>query len=151
MSNASIDDLIARLESATEGSRELDAEIACALHILPPDAPGWLQRWSGPFVPISYPESDPGQIAAINSKGGTSVNWAPLCFTESLDAAVSLIPDHLWWCIAKGKTRPDEPMYGAQILGGAQIPGGARMVAEAETDASAAMAICIAVLKSRKP
>lgn len=62
-------------------------------------------------------------------------------FTSSVNDALTLIPDGLFWIIAKGVTRQDEPLYGAQLLMGSIV------VAEGETDASPAAALCIAVLR----
>jgi len=45
--------------------------------------------------------------------------------------------------MGKGRTRPDEPLYGAQIL------DGERAIAEAENDASPALALLCAALKAR--
>lgn len=65
---------------------------------------------------------------------------------ESLDAALTLIaPDH-WWMIGKGKCTDEEPMYGAQILG-AFADG--KVIAEADNDTSAALALCAAALRAR--
>jgi hypothetical protein len=145
MTNPKLDDLIARIAAATGPDRALDAEIAVALRIVSDKAPKWLRRWTGPFALISFEGSDPGQLGAMRPNGENAVNWPAPRFTASLDAAITLIPDDLWWCIAKGKTRPDEPLYGAQIL------GGEKLVAESECDGSAALCLCIAALKARTP
>lgn len=64
-------DLIAKLESASEGSRALSEEVAVAL--------GWkraalLAGWKAPNDPFGRVQNAPG-------------------FTESIDAAISAIPD----------------------------------------------------------
>jgi len=48
--------------------------------------------------------------------------------------AIASIPSDLNWLIGKGKTRPDEPPYGVQLLRGLEV------VAEAESDD-----LCIAI------
>ena len=40
------------------------------------------------------------------------------------------LPNDLYWLIGKGKTRPDEPLYGVQLL----EPGSLKIIAEAEHD-----------------
>jgi hypothetical protein len=71
-------------------------------------------------------------------------------FTSSLDAALTLVPKGMWWLIGLGKTRPKEPLYGAQILlHGPRPPYNADVLAEGEHDANPAIALCIASLKAR--
>jgi hypothetical protein len=62
----------------------------------------------------------------------------------SLDAAETLVPKGHYWFVGAGKTRPDEPLYGAQTLIGDAVVG------EAETDVSAALALTIAALRDRE-
>jgi hypothetical protein len=47
----------------------------------------------------------------------------------SVQHALNSIPDELYWVIGKGKTRPDEPLYGIQIMDKKR-----NIVAEAEDD-----------------
>jgi hypothetical protein len=47
----------------------------------------------------------------------------------SVQHALNSIPDELYWVIGKGKTRPDEPLYGIQIMDQKR-----NIVAEAEDD-----------------
>ena len=63
----------------------------------------------------------------------------------SIDDAIALIPDDLYWLIGKGKTRPTEPLFGAQLFkqGSFDIP-----FAEAEHE-DGPTAIYIAVLLAR--
>ena len=56
---------------------------------------------------------------------------------DRLRAAIDSIPADLNWLIGKGKTRPDEPPYGVQLLRGLKI------VAETEGDD-----LCAAILKA---
>lgn len=115
-------DLAARCEAAEGPDRDLDEQIALAV--------GWtfhrdplFDFWREPNRADEHEE--------------------PPAFTASVDCALTLIPDGMWWLIGKGRTRPDEPLYGVQIL------DGERVVAEAETEASAALAICAASLRAR--
>ena len=110
MTPPALGDLIARIESAAEGSEALDREIG-------------LITGRGYFNPPCL---------------------GSYYFTRSLDAAMTLIPANRFWLLGKGRTRPDEPMYGAQILDGGYV------IAESENDASPALALCAAVLKARK-
>lgn len=66
----------------------------------------------------------------------------PRYYTTSLDAAMSLVPKGLYWLVGAGKTRPDEPLFGAQILRGQTV------VAGGETGASAAAALCASALRA---
>lgn len=47
----------------------------------------------------------------------------------SVQHALNSIPDELYWIIGKGKTRPDEPLYGVQIMDQQR-----KILAEAEDD-----------------
>jgi hypothetical protein len=84
----------------------------------------------------SWPSAD-----YVESKTGSGPPYL-----NSVDAALSLIPDPFNWIVGKGRTRPDEPPYGVQIL----LTDGAAddVIAEAES-ASAPIAICIAALRAR--
>lgn len=46
----------------------------------------------------------------------------------TVDQAIASIPHDLNWLIGKGKTRPDEPPFGVQLLRGLKV------VAETEGD-----------------
>lgn len=65
-------------------------------------------------------------------------------YTGSYDAARLLIPAGLFWLVSEGKTRPDEPLGGAQI----RDPKSLEIITEAEHQ-SAIIALCIAGLKAR--
>jgi hypothetical protein len=115
--------LLSRPEALTGPSREVDAEIALATGWARGTMPNGEQYWRNPAMQIC-PQ--------------------PPRYTESLDAAVALVADDLYWLIAKGVTRPDEPMYGAQILAGTDV------IAEAEHNANPAIALVIAILRARE-
>lgn len=130
MSDTSIEDLIARLASATEGSRELDLAIFNAMRREAQRPWRWTCDFKETVTNDQYGPGAPGN--PVNSLEH---------FSTSVDDALTLFPDDLWWCLAKGKTRPGEPLYGARIVSGDAV------LAEAETDAGAAVALCIAKLK----
>lgn len=89
MAESKLTDLIAKLEAATEGSRELDVEIACALR------PG-----SRPYryAPGTYSFRD--EMGVWDTKHVSTV-------TTSLDAIVALIERKLpvWWVQYLGQTQ----------------------------------------------
>lgn len=66
-------------------------------------------------------------------------------YLDSIDDAIGLVPPGLYWLIGAGKTRPAEPLFGAQIID----PASGAVIAEAEGDVTAAHTICIAALKAR--
>ena len=84
---ASLQELKGRLERATEGSRELDAEIMVALRRVP----GPLTTWNK-LVPqdgcIANRGGYPGTVYCENA---SSQWYEPPLYTTSIDAAVSLI------------------------------------------------------------
>lgn len=121
-------DLIERLEKATEGSRELDAEIAYHFVSLLPGV-------------TMHKESVPGSDVFAFWKYGVCYNcsrWEP--FTTSLDAALTLVPSRLgiMWDVAK---YPGESA--AAYVGQRDVP--MRQFVPAKTPA---LALCIASLKA---
>ncbi len=115
-----IDDLIGRLEAATEGSHELDGAIYRYLH------PKRCEQYA-----------DDREIRHA---------WTCPQWTTSLDAALTLVGDK-WWTVGPGKTREAEPLYGAAIY--EPIVGEPQLIASGETNANPALALCIAALKAR--
>jgi len=101
-----VKDLIAKLEAATEGSRELDREVAKAVY-------GWKRVQPGYYVPR---------------------------FTQSLDAALTLVPEGWEWFKPQNNYQSDKPRI--EIFGPIDY-----QVAAAATPA---LAICIAALKARE-
>lgn len=144
MINPKLDDLIARIEAATGPDRALDAEIACYLKIVPDPAPGWLKRWSGPFAPISFRGSDPGQIAAMHSDGKSGVNWTSPRFTASLDAAITLVPQGSFWSLLTSGDN-DHGYQAAVVPFRRDIP---RELTYTSCE-TPALALCAAALKAR--
>ena len=72
--------------------------------------------------------------------------FAPWKYTTSIDAALKLVPEGLYWVVTHGRTRPDEPL-GCTMLTGKEPAN--EKVCEAE-GATAALATCIAALKARQ-
>jgi hypothetical protein len=126
--NAAVAELIERLERASEGSAELDKAIAFAA--------GYRARYTVDGMTYFTPPA-----------GDQSVMRPPPPFTESIDGALSLVPEGCFWIIARGKTRPDEPLFGARVM--KDLLSREEVIGEAEHEASAALALCIAALKAR--
>lgn len=118
-------ELISRLEKSRSQSRDLDADIAIACNIIVER-----QWWS-----INYLTCD--MVA---------------CYTSSVDAAIGLaekmLPGH-GRLTGKGRTRPDEPLYGAQIFDVEFAPAltPQNLIGEAEHGVEA-IALVIAVLRA---
>jgi len=71
--------------------------------------------------------------------------WTP--FTSSLDAALALVEEKLpgtFWHVAKGRTRPDEPLFGAELV--SPEHGGVNVAVEHES--SVALALILALLRA---
>lgn len=133
-------DLAARCQTAEGPGRALDVGIAEFMgkvlmpwHAIAQDDGCFMRRVGDTWLEITH--------SKVSGMWPTD-RYIPR-YTASIDAALTLIPDGMWWLIGKGRTRPDEPLYGVQIL------DGERVVAEAETEASAALAICAAALRAR--
>jgi hypothetical protein len=76
----------------------------------------------------------------------------PACYTSSIDAALALVPEGMWWHIGAGRTRADEPLYGAVILwpgDNPKPPYACDEVGAGEHPTSQAIALCIAALKAQ--
>lgn len=70
-------------------------------------------------------------------------------YSDSLDAAMTLIPAGRGWLVGFGRTRPDEPVGGAQITASAyDFLKSGDIIAEAEA-ATPALALCAAALRTR--
>ena len=120
------DSLLSRLQALTEPSREIDKEIALAN--------GWRQLkrnlWFKPADANSYSQSFE----------------EPPHYTGSLDAIEPLAAE-FYYLFAKGKTRPEEPLYGVQIL---RPDGSANdIIVEAEHDLPS-VALLIAIMKAKE-
>ena len=116
-------DLIASLEAATKGSRELDAEIFAAI------SDDRTIRLGDGAAPGCY-----WQL----SVGGRSLHTAPI-YTTSLDAALRLVPEgYDWWTVdgfadGQGCASCYKKGIGGDLYNGS----------------TPALALCIAALKAR--
>jgi len=117
--------IIARLEKATAPDRQLDAAIAVACK----STTGFVEHLRDEWVSKASPNS--GVVPAPK-------------YTSSIDAALTLVPEGMFWHVACGKSRPDEPLGGAQII----TPGPLDAIGEGEA-ATPVIALCIAALKAR--
>jgi len=88
-------DLIKQLEEATECSRDLDADIA--IDIAPEKGGEFFREDNGRFT--FYPELGPKRIS-----------FAPK-FTESIDAALTLVPEGWNWATNHNTTWVDRKKY----------------------------------------
>lgn len=118
-------ELIAALEAATGPSRELDGEIALAVNA----------------VPVNYSRRGVATASARAEWWDDSREtcwWSAPHFSASLDAAMTLVPDKMGWEMdnwPQGKM-----LYHAAIRGGHGL-----------SNATSAIALCIAALKARLP
>ena len=126
------DSLLSRLQILTEPSREIDAQIALAN--------GWRQLkrnlWFKPADANNYSQSFE----------------EPPHYTGSLDAVEPLAAE-FYYLFAKGKTRPDEPLYGVHLY---RADGRQRqsfrshaILAKAEHDLPS-VALLIAIMKAKE-
>lgn len=95
-----IPDLIALLEGAEQGSRELDAELSIAVRYIPYGPDHWLKSDEFPLVSAGY-----GQVQPMDTDGVTPLpggGWQAPEFTDSVDAAIRLLkkvlPGWFWRC-----------------------------------------------------
>jgi hypothetical protein len=112
--------LIERVEKASGPDRELDVAVDLALF---PD-----HRISGDHI--------------LDRMGfGKPIPH----YTASLDAVMALMPDGHGWLVGNGRTRPDEPLGGAQICS----LDGKELVAESEAS-TPVLALLSAILRARQ-
>lgn len=130
--------LLADLERATEGSRELDAKVAAELRILPKTAQSWMKNWAGGFAP--YPDFKPGQVALIHSDGTPGVHWASAHYTTNLQDALLLVPEGLFLHMSR-YSKGHEPRCDAHIYSERRD----EFTADAAT---LPLALCIACLRA---
>lgn len=88
------EDLISRLSEATEGDRELDCEIAVAV------LGGEIEWKQANYTMDLYPVRRYDSTMHVGGKGSEPVER----YTESVDAALSLLPEGKWWGIAATDT-----------------------------------------------
>lgn len=94
---------------------------------------------------ISWNVSHPGvRRWSSHDAFGKLTETAALKYTESIDAAMPLVPDGKYWVVGFGKNRLDEPLGGAQIID----PISYETIAEGEST-TPAIALCLASLRAR--
>jgi hypothetical protein len=122
-----IPSLIARIEAATGPDRELDAEIALAVGVVPKDA----------FRPCA--SIDPGTFGT-----GAYSFWKAPRFTGSVDAAMTLIPEEWGWTLHSDGSGEIYKNVPANMAPGA--PGSTVISFEGNT---ASLSLCAAALRAR--
>jgi len=141
-------DLIERLTKATWPDRELDCLIWAAIndHDVRYDS-------NGSVVAIPRPRPtkefrigfiDHGMVERNFYTAGYPSSATPT-YTASLDAALTLVPEGLYWLVSEGRTRETEPLGGAQVFRPSYL---VKPLAEAEHE-SAVIALVIVALKAR--
>lgn len=126
-------ELIERLEKATGPDRELDGLIYGSLR--------GLKRNGGTFHIYLSEETFQFEHPTVRHTNGPAALYVRGCnvgeFTESIDAALTLVPDGWLWDVASSGAAwvmPDYELDGQIVIGGVQQP---------------AIALCIAALKAR--
>lgn len=97
-------ELIAKLETAEAGARELDAEIAVAVRSTDTASGQLVPDWAYSNFPMWRARSD-GRVEVVHTDGSGGLNWRPPAYTTSLDAKVpgedivkvERLPDGLYW------------------------------------------------------
>ena len=125
-------ELIARLEVATAGSRELDIAVYEAI--------GWRRKQFSKTAPTWLCPPDDGKRIAIEP-----FNLLP-CVTTSIDAALTLVPEN-WWAEIHARTDTPSCVLHEFPLPCRRVPSERPYVLVAATPA---LALCIAALKARK-
>ena len=128
-------DIIARLEKATTGDRELDSRI----HLVAIGIPGFESSWRHSVFSENIDKwCKHGEINQVAKNHGIPE------YSSSIDAALALLPGESFWMIGSGlhklasaSRRAAQPW--ARIGDGPDTPG-----------ATSAIAICIAALKARE-
>lgn len=139
-------ELIARLEKCVEPDRELSDAVLFAC--------GWRVNYSWDVLAQEQEEIGGYPEDLLDNAcwypPGVKLDWIygfkrpdPLA---SIDAALTLIPDGLFWVLAKGRIRPEEPLAGFSIVRPDDMNN---PIAEAEGN-SLALCIVICALKSRE-
>jgi hypothetical protein len=131
--------LIERLEAATEGSRYLDVEIACAV---PTSIPGYPKyEYTVPMRIARGWESNRIYVCDVDGDLTRESHLAPN-YTTSIDAALTLVPEG--WVVANLYQHLETKRWLASV---------GRLNKEVGTSlfaATAAIAFCIAALKARQ-
>jgi hypothetical protein len=139
--SAQIQSIIKQLSGADASSREIDGAILWQVQRKRAEVIYW-----NAAMGLPHPLGD--EMPA--GLGRHAVNMNAPAYTLSVDAALDLIPENHEWLIGRGRTRPNEPLFGIQIFN----PGSGRVLhmppplAEAEAN-TLAIAICLASLRAR--
>lgn len=124
-------DLIAKLEAALEGSRELDFDMALAIgnmRIIPED-----------YQHSEYAEAYiDGEWECIGSEGQWEDYWLPN-WTTSIDAALTLVPEGRYFTLRTISVRPQAMVH---------CPPRTKLGNHNGEASTPALALCIAALKS---
>lgn len=117
---ADLAELLARVKAATGPDRELDALVWAST--LPSDGIG-LDGYGLPdgshFEHEADEDGSVSQYVILDGKSHKRARRSAPDFTASIDAALALVERMLpgtCWLMAKGRTRPDEPLYGIQLI-----------------------------------
>lgn len=157
MPETDIDTLIRRLEKSEGPSRELDAELVILFDI----RPAWLQRSKGEIwldkqhYCIRWKDGRSKRPSPGNPPAwyllGKGDERAP-ALTGSVDAAIALcerVLPRYGRSMSKGRTRPDEPLYGCQIYLSDYAPREEDMVVVSEAEHEVeAICLCLGILKA---
>ena len=114
-----ISTLLDRVKAGTGPDRELDRAIW--EHFVPPPT----ERVTEVELPPGFGEDDLSQALDPTPN-----------LTASVDACLALaewVLGDVWWHFAKGKTRPDEPLFGVQLIRSGDASG-RDVLSEAEHD-----------------
>lgn len=122
-----MDELIAKLEAATEGSRELDAAIC---RVIEPDSP------------IGKHCTDDPEPTWYSNDGKQDIPW----FTTIIDTAMTLVPKN-FPAMVQRNVDPSQPKGFALVGEFSKLPG--RTTMQRGNGASPALALCIAALRAR--
>lgn len=134
-----LEELADRVEKLTGPCRETDADIAATLRIGKPTHEEWVRK----NFPVWRGRSN-GSVEVVHTDGTGGVHWMSERYTASLDAAMALVPEDMYWHVGHGRTRDDEPLGGASII----EPFTLKTFAEAEA-VTAALALTAASLRAR--
>jgi hypothetical protein len=131
-------ELVERCEQATGPDRELDASIFKAL-----GAPVPFQFFNK-LVALTFDEAEQCYFAPI---GDMRVRYEPPTYTASLDAAMTLVPEGMMFCVTNvGVDHPTKPdlSRSSAIVGKPDDPKRGY-----NTGATPALALCAAALRAR--
>jgi hypothetical protein len=128
--------LIAKLEQAPEGSRELDTEILC------------LTLGGDWYVKNQYEDGSGKWLCYSRTRFTDKDKQHPTCrtaphYTTSLDAALTLVPEGWEWAVSTGYAEIFPPDFSPS-----DNPNSVMVAASVRR--TPALALCIAILKANK-